>query len=78
MESSKTTNRRVEDMNGKLAKRIRKAVNFNPNAVREYRRTNVGGGSSTLPTRRYPPATELSTKPLKLRYSQREEGGDSA
>ena len=25
-------------MNGKLAKRIRRAVNFTPNAVREYRR----------------------------------------
>ena len=27
-------------MNGKLAKQIRKAVNFNPNAAREYRGTN--------------------------------------
>ena len=27
-------------MNGKLAKQIRKAVNFNPNAMRGYRETN--------------------------------------
>lgn len=27
-------------MNGKLAKQIRKAINFNPNAAREYRKTN--------------------------------------
>lgn len=26
-------------MNGKLAKRIRREVNFNPNAAREYRQT---------------------------------------
>ena len=40
MESSKITNRRVEGMNGKLAKRIRRAVNFTPNAAREYRETH--------------------------------------
>lgn len=27
-------------MNGKLAKQIRRAVSFNPNAAREYRETN--------------------------------------
>ena len=27
-------------MNGKLVKQIRKAANFNPNAAREYRKTN--------------------------------------
>lgn len=31
-------------MNGKLAKRIRREVNFNPNAAREYRRKNVWHG----------------------------------
>ena len=44
VESSKITNRRDEDMNGKLAKQIRRAVNFSPNAAREYREENVGHG----------------------------------
>ena len=44
MESSKITNRRVEGMNGKLAKRIRRAVNFTPNAAGEYREENVWHG----------------------------------
>lgn len=32
-------------MNGKLAKRIRRAVNLSPNAAREYRRENGCQGS---------------------------------
>lgn len=43
VEPSKITNRRDEDMNGKLAKRIRREVNFNPNAAREYRETKHTG-----------------------------------
>lgn len=31
-------------MNGKLAKQIRREVNFNPNAAREYREENVWHG----------------------------------
>lgn len=64
VESSKTTNRRVEDMNGKLAKRIRKAVNFNPNAAREYRR--VKRPERVAPTGRVTPngMPEITWMPL--------------
>ena len=55
VEPSKITNRRDKDMNGKLAKQIRREVNSNPNAAREYRRTNVGGWFL------YPTYTAVST-----------------
>ena len=53
VESSKITNRRDKDMNGKLAKQIRREVNFNPNAAREYRR--VKRAERVAPTGRVTP-----------------------